>query len=145
MLWIPEEKDKERFPHWVPLHPVVVEWLKPVLKYSHLNHRAKSDIIFSYTKIRHILKELDVKAMHTGKSISYGHFRKFFEQMCNNVLMLHPGLRDYIMSHNTGSLDVQSYDGKLPVEIYQQYMEKWKSVDLLPENVRLEELLKKIE
>ena len=32
--------------------------------------------------------------------------------MDNNVPMVHPGLRDYITAHNTGSLDVQSYNGK---------------------------------
>lgn len=26
------------------------------------------------------------------------------------------------MTHNTGNPDVQSYDGKLPGEIYEQYM-----------------------
>ena len=61
--------------------------------------------------------------------------------MCNNVLMIHPGLRDYIMAHNTGSLDVQSYDGKLPSEIYEQYMAAWGKVNWVPEGVSLEELL----
>ncbi|AEA47738.1 hypothetical protein [Archaeoglobus veneficus] len=92
-------------------------------------------------------------AAYTGQRPgAYGHFRKFFEQMCNNVLTVqlpdgrvvpavHPGLRDYIMAHNTGSLDVQSYDGKLPSEIYEQYMAAWKEVNLVPEGVRLEELV----
>ncbi len=39
------------------------------------------------------------------------------------------------MAHNTGSLDVQSYDGKLPSEIYEQYMIAWKDVNLVPEEV----------
>ncbi|MBE8540267.1 hypothetical protein [Geoglobus acetivorans] len=55
--------------------------------------------------------------------------------------MVHPGLRDYIMVHNTGSLDVQSYDGKLPSEIYRQYMEKWGRVNLVPERVSLRKLM----
>ncbi|HDM77464.1 MAG TPA: hypothetical protein ENG51_13505 [Deltaproteobacteria bacterium] len=76
-----------------------------------------------------------LKAVHTGRKITYPHLRKFFEQMCNNVLMVHPGLRDYIMAHNTGSLDVQSYDGKFPTEIYQQYMEKWEKVNLMPKEL----------
>jgi len=126
LLWIPEDKDKERFPHWVPLHPVVVEWLRKALEYN------GKDIVFYYDKIRKDLDSLNVKAIHTGRKITYSHLRKFFEQMCNNVLKVHPGLRDYIMAHNTGSLDVQSYDGKLPVEIYEQYMEAWGKVDLLP-------------
>jgi len=46
------------------------------------------------------------------------------------------------MAHNTGSLDVQSYDGKLPGEIYEQYMAAWGEVDLVPREVRLEELIK---
>jgi len=81
---------------------------------------------------------------HTGRKITYSHLRKFFEQMCNNVLMVHPGLRDYIMAHNTGSLDVQSYDGKLPTEIYQQYMAAWKDVDLVPKEARLEDLISQL-
>ncbi len=138
MLWVPEEKDKERFPHWVPLHPVVVGWLKPVLEYKHL---AQSDRPFPYDPLRKLIDRIGVKAVHTGRKITYSHLRKFFEQMCNNVLMVHPGLRDYIMAHNTGSLDVQSYDGKLPSEIYEQYMAAWKDVNLVPEEVRLEKLV----
>jgi len=138
ILWIPEEKDKESFPHWVPLHPVVVEWLTPVLEFKELS---QSDRPFPYDSLRKLIDSLNIKATHTGRKITYSHLRKFFEQMCNNVLMVHPGLRDYIMAHNTGSLDVQSYDGKLPKEIYEQYMEKWKDVNLVPENVDLEELL----
>ncbi len=48
------------------------------------------------------------------------------------------------MAHNTGSLDVQSYDGKLPSEIYEQYVLAWGKVNLVPEGVSLEELLKNL-
>ncbi|WP_048092213.1 hypothetical protein [Geoglobus acetivorans] len=141
MLWIPEEKDKESFPHWVPLHPVVVEWIKPVIEFRHLINAKDSVPVFPYNSLRIVLIDLDIKAHHTGMRIQPSHFRKFFEQMCNNVLMVHPGLRDYIMAHNTGSLDVQSYDGKLPSEIYRQYMEKWGKVNLVPPGVKLEKLV----
>lgn len=71
------------------------------------------------------------------RKITYSHLRKFFEQMYNNVLVVqlpedrkvpavHPGLKDYIMAHNTGSLNVRSYDGKLSSEIYEQYMTAWR-------------------
>ena len=139
LIHIPEEKDKEKFPHWVPLHPVVVQWIRPLLE---LHKGSEDELIFSYNTMRKLMDKINVKAIHTGRKIAYGHFRKFFEQMCNNVLMVHPGLRDYIMAHNTGSLDVQSYDGKLPSEIYEQYMAAWKDVDLVPEGVKLETLLK---
>jgi len=56
--------------------------------------------------------------------------------------MVHLGLRDYIMAHNTGSLDVQSYDGKLPVEIYDQYMAAWKDVNLISKEINLMMLTK---
>ena len=143
MLWIPEEKDKESFPHWVPLHPVVVEWLEPVIEFYDLNPQGPSDNrLFNRYTVYKMLKKIDVRAIHTGIPIRPSHFRKFFEQLCNNVLMVHPGLRDYIMAHNTGSLNVQSYDGKLPTEIYQQYMETWGDVNLMPPEVKLEELIK---
>jgi len=48
------------------------------------------------------------------------------------------------MAHNTGSLDVQSYDGKLPSEIYEQYMTAWKDVSLVPPEVRLEDLISQL-
>lgn len=145
MLWIPEEKDKESFPHWVPLHPVVVEWLKPVLEFHHVQPQASKNSVFPYNSIRKLFTRIDVKAIHTGRKITYSHLRKFFEQMCNNVLMFHPGLRDYIMAHNTGSLDVQSYDGKLPLEIYDQYMQAWRKVNLVPEGVELRKLIREIQ
>lgn len=95
--------------------------------------------------MRKLFDRLNVKAIHTGRKITYSHLRKFFEQMCNNVLMVHPGLRDYIMAHNTGSLDVQSYDGKLSSEIYPQYMDKWGEVNLVPPEVKLESLVKHLQ
>lgn len=81
----------------------------------------KSDrkIAFGCYALRKLLDDLNIKAVHTGRKIAISHLRKFFEQMCNNVLMIHPGLGDYIMAHNTESLDVQSYDEKLPSEIYE--------------------------
>ena len=94
----------------------MVEWLKPVLE---LRELAQSNKPFPHDLLRKVFDELNVKVIYTGRKITYSRFRKFFEQMCNNVLMVHPGLRDYIMAHNTGSLDVQSYDGKLPSEIYE--------------------------
>jgi len=62
MLWVPAEKDKESFPHWVPLHPVVVEWTKPIIE---LKHMGQSKRIFPYDLIRKALDELDIKAVHT--------------------------------------------------------------------------------
>jgi len=35
---------------------------------------------------------------------------------------------------------VQSYDGKLPEEIYEQYMIGWKKVKLVPNDVNLSKL-----
>ncbi|RLI78131.1 hypothetical protein DRP05_08240 [Archaeoglobales archaeon] len=153
-LWIPEEKDKESFPHWVPLHPVVVEWLKPVIELRDLSpSKPRNKIVFPYSSMKKMFDKINVKAIHTGRKITYSHLRKFFEQMCNNVLVvqlpdgrmvpaIHPGLRDYIMAHNTGSLDVQSYDGKLPVEIYEQYIAAWKDVNLIPKEINLMMLTK---
>ena len=94
--------------------------------------------------MRKLFDRLNIKAVHTGRKISFSHLRKFFEQMCNNVLMIHPGLRDYIMAHNTGSLDVQSYDGKLLSEIYEQYMAAWRKVNLVPKEVKLETIIQHI-
>jgi len=139
MLWIPEEKDKENFPHWIPIHPVLKEWI--VKMFKTMDHQVERP--FNYDKVKKAFDEVNVKAIHTGRKITPSHLRKFFEQMCNNVLVvqlpdgrvvpaMHPGLRDYIMAHNTGSLDVQSYDGKLPSEIYEQYMAAWGKVDLRP-------------
>jgi len=110
-------------------------------------------LAFSYYTMRKLFDRLNVKATHTGNKIACSHLRKFFKQMCNNVLTvrlldgrvvpaIHPGLRDYIMAHNTGSLDVQSYDGKLPEEIYEQYMMGWRRVKLVPEEMELKKLLR---
>ncbi|MDK2782061.1 MAG: hypothetical protein PWR13_1089 [Archaeoglobi archaeon] len=153
VLWIPENKDKEGFPHWVPIHPVLRRWLEVYIEYydpSRENEEFRG-IAFSYYSMRKLFDRLNVKAVHTGVKIAYSHLRKFFEQMCNNVLTVrlpdgrvvpavHPGLRDYIMAHNTGSLDVQSYDGKLPEEIYEQYMMGWKKVRLVPRGIDLNKL-----
>ncbi len=158
VLHIPEEKDKENFPHWVPLHPIVVEWLRAYLEVFRENEEDEElrNIAFSYYSMRKMFDKINVKAVHTGRKITFSHLRKFFEQMCNNVLTVqlpdgrvvpavHPGLRDYIMAHNTGSLDVQSYDGKLPSEIYEQYMAAWGEVNLVPSGVSIKNLLVSID
>ncbi len=146
LLWIPEEKDKERFPHWVPIHPVLRDWLEAYVEVYDptLEKKQSRGLAFSYYSMRKLFDRLNIKAVHTGRKISFSHLRKFFEQMCNNVLMIHPGLRDYIMAHNTGSLDVQSYDGKLPSEIYEQYMAAWRKVNLVPKEVKLETIIQHI-
>ncbi|MCD6493333.1 MAG: hypothetical protein J7K36_06005 [Archaeoglobaceae archaeon] len=54
------------------------------------------DRILLYDQVRAVFDKINVKAVHTGRKITYSHLRKFFEQMCNNVLMAHPELRDYI-------------------------------------------------
>ncbi|MBO8179540.1 MAG: hypothetical protein H0Z19_03535 [Archaeoglobus sp.] len=147
LLWIPEEKDKERFPHWIPIHPVLRDWLEVYVKVYDptLEKEQSRGIAFSYYSMRKLFDRLNIKAIHTGRKITYSHLRKFFEQMCNNVLVVHPGLRDYIMAHNTGSLDVQSYDGKLPSEIYDQYMAAWGNVNPISEGVDLKDLIKDLE
>ena len=48
------------------------------------------------------------------------------------------------MAHNTGSLDIQSYDGKLPSEIYEQYMVAWRRVNLVPREVSLVDLINQL-
>lgn len=60
------------------------------------------------------------------------------------VPAIHSGLRDYIMAHNTGSLDVQSYDGKLPFEIYEQYMVAWRRVNLVSRKISLTDLINQL-
>lgn len=42
MFWIPEGKDKEKFPYWVHLHPVVVKWVKPVIVFKALSQTDKN-------------------------------------------------------------------------------------------------------
>ena len=119
---------------------LTLEDFEKALKRNPLNAK-DDDSIFPYNSLRIVLIDLDIKAHHTGMRVQPSHFRKFFEEMCNNVLMVHPGLRDYIMAHNTGSLDVQSYDGKLPTEIYHQYIEKWGRVNLVPGGASLRNLV----
>ena len=43
---------------------------------------------------------------------------------------------------STCSSDVQSYDGKLPVEIYEQYMAAWRDVNPIPGEINLMTLTK---
>jgi len=72
-------------------------------------------LAFSYYTMRKLFDRLNIQAVHTGKKIAFSHLRKFFEQMCNNVLTvrlpdgrdvpaIQLGLRDYIMAHNTRKL-----------------------------------------
>jgi len=58
--------------------------------------------------------------------------------MCNNVLAVRfpdskvvsaSGIKGLHRGTQHGSLDLQSYDGKLPSDIYEQYMMTWKDVN----------------
>jgi len=44
------------------------------------------NMAFSYSSMRKMFDKIGVKAIHTGRKITYSHLRKFFEQVCNNVL-----------------------------------------------------------
>jgi len=45
------------------------------------------DRILLYDQVRAVFDKINVKAIHTGRKITYSHLRKFFKQMCNNVLV----------------------------------------------------------
>lgn len=56
--------------------------------------------------------------------------RKLFDRL--NIKAIHAGRKITY---------VRSYDGKLPSEIYEQYMAGWGEVNLVPGNLKLEKLI----
>ncbi len=65
---------------------MVVEWLKPVLGLRHVQHRHQKTLSVPVQLNQKLLTQIDIKAIRTGRKITYSHLRKFFEQMYNNVL-----------------------------------------------------------
>ena len=130
-LLVDDSIDKTFTEHYVPLHPVVVKILGDVI-----DGRADIEPVFtSYTLLQRFLKDHPTPMINQPSlKVEVRDCRKYMIQKSKVALKLNPEILDYIVSHNTSSLDRKHYTGYKPEVFYDEYMASWRSVNLLDDH-----------
>jgi hypothetical protein len=124
VLLVDSSQDKIRMSHYVPLHPRVVEALKPLLV-----GRDDDELMFSHSSFLQWIKRQKIPMSRFQKHFALGDLRKFAEQQ-GDVIQWHQSNKNYIMTHGVSGVDWAHYKHPLPENVYEIYMRYWREVDL---------------
>ena len=122
VLHVNAEQDKIRMGHYVPLHPTVAEDIKPLLEGKKENEK-----MFSYNSIIMWIKREKIPLTQIDNHFVLGDLRKFAEQYGDVIGWEHSN-RSYILTHGVSGVDWAHYKHPMPENVYDIYMESWKSV-----------------
>lgn len=123
-MLVTAEQDKVRMSHYTPLHPAVVKAVEPIL--CGLKNTEK---IFSYNATLMWMKREKIALTQIDGHFLLSDLRKFAEQY-GDVIGWDNSNRAYILTHGVSGIDWKHYNYPLPENIYDKYMESWKSVQL---------------
>ena len=124
VLQVESSQDKNRMSHYVPLHPRVVEALKPLLVGRH-----DDELVFEYSSFKQWIKRQKIPMSRIQKHFVPGDLRKFAEQYGDKIKWDQSN-RAYILTHDTSSISWKHYKHPLPEDVYDTYMEYWGDIDL---------------
>jgi len=124
VLLVDSSQDKIRMSHYVPLHPRVVEALKPLLA-----GRKDDELMFTHSSFKQWIKRQKIPMSRFQKHFALGDLRKFAEQQ-GDVIQWHQSNKNYIMTHGVSGVDWAHYKHPLPENVYEIYMRYWREVDL---------------
>jgi hypothetical protein len=124
VLTVEAEQDKIRLQHYVPIHPVLMPFIKKVII-----GKSDSDAVFDYLGLQRWLKHHTITMSHTKGKIELKDLRKFFEQKSDEIGFTDAN-KNFIMSHGVSSINWSSYKQFLPENVYKRYMECWGLVQL---------------
>jgi integrase len=124
VLQVDSSQDKNRMSHYVPLHPRVVEALKPLLVGRH-----DDELVFEYSSFKQWIKRQKIPMSRIQKHFVPGDLRKFAEQH-GDVIQWDQSNRAYILTHDVSGVSWSHYRSPLPENIYVIYMEYWRNVEL---------------
>jgi integrase len=123
-LLVDSSQDKIRKAHYVPLHPRVVEVLKPLLA-----GRDDDELMFMHSSFLQWIKRQKIPMSRFEKHFALGDLRKFAEQHGDNIEWTLSN-RFYILTHDVSRVRDEHYLHPLPESVYDIYMKYWKEVDL---------------
>jgi integrase len=125
VLVVESDQDKIRLAHEVPLHPVIIPLLMAMV-----HDRDDSELMFNYEPFMKWLRKHPVQLSRSEGRIQLKLARKYFEQKSDDLNMNQTYLK-YITSHDVSGVQWTNYKQFLPENVYQRYMEAWRSVNLM--------------
>ncbi len=117
-------QDKIRMQHYVPLHPQVIQAIKPLF-----GKRSDDKLLFGYTSLEQWLKRQKIPLLRMVGHFVLGDLRKFAEQY-GDIIQWDQSNRAYIMTHGVSGVDWKHYKHPLPEHVYDVYMLHWRDVEL---------------
>ena len=119
VLRVEPSQDKIRMEHYVPLHPQVVEVLKPLL-----DGRQDDELMFNHGSFWMWVKRQKIPMSRFKGHFVLGGLRKFCEQH-GDAIGWEQSNRAYIMTHGVSGIDWKHYKHALPEHVYDIYMRYW--------------------
>ena len=116
------EQDKIRMQHYCPLHPQVVDAVRPLLDGRHDDEQ-----MFKQLSFERWLKHQKVPLLHGNYHFVPGDLRKFCEQM-GDILQWDQSNKNYTLAHGVSGVDWRFYRHPLPASVYDIYSKYWSDV-----------------
>jgi hypothetical protein len=116
------EQDKIRMQHYCPLHPQVVDGVRPLL-----DGRRNDERMFKQLPFERWLKQHKIQLLHCDAHFVPGDLRKFCEQQ-GDILQWDQSNKNYIMTHGVSGVDWRFYKHPLPENVHDVYMQYWKDM-----------------
>jgi len=123
VLEVEASQDKVHMSHYVPLHPRVVEALKPLLV-----GRDDDELMFTHSSFLQWIKRQKIPMSRFQKPFVLGDLRKFAEQH-GDIIQWDQSNRAYILTHEVSGVSWRHYRNPLPEHVYDIYMKYWGNVD----------------
>jgi integrase len=120
VLDIPSDCDKIRMQHYCPLHPQVVDAVKPLV-----NGQSDNACIFQQLSFGRWLRLHKIPLMHANTHFLMGDLRKYCEQ-ASDILQWDQSNKNYILTHNVAGVDWRFYKSPRAEPVYDIYIQYWK-------------------
>ena len=128
VLCVKSSQDKIRMEHYVPLHPRVIEVLRPLL-----DGRDDDLPMFAYNSFNMWIKRQKIPLSRVASHFVLGDLRKFAEQY-GDVVQWDQSNRAYVLTHGVSGVEWAHYRHPLPEYVYDVYMRYWKRTQFILDN-----------
>lgn len=122
---VQSSQDKIKMQHYVPLHPQVIEAIKPLLG----DRNDDDELLFECNSLAMWVKRQKISLTRMATHFILGDLRKFAEQY-GDMIQWDQSNRAYMMTHGVSGVDWKHYKHPLPQQVYDVYMQFWKDVEL---------------
>jgi hypothetical protein len=113
------EQDKIRMQHYCPLHPQVVDAVRPLL-----DGRQNDEQMFKQLSFERWLKQHMIQFLHCDAHFVPGDLRKFCEQQ-GDILQRDQSNKKYILTHGVSGVNWRFYKSPRPTPVFDIYMKCW--------------------